>query len=228
MTSGQSRLESRLQPVLRDRREAAGRRGEARGEHQKRPSAWRQVATHEDLLAVCETLCDRVSGGVRCLLCGRDMAVAFRVVSSRTIWCLAYLYSKCYAFPESQSTLLHTRTGCAVGFYMCSMLRHKFCASRRTLLPLQCLPNTKVCNRVFCVLLTGFACLLQVTVKAGEPYELSALPMMMLRFGGKWPGIVRASCVPACMDAMEHLFSELWGICAQHGLCTFVGPSPAV
>jgi hypothetical protein len=28
------------------------------------------------------------------------MGVVARVVSSRTMWCLAYLYSECYAFPE--------------------------------------------------------------------------------------------------------------------------------
>jgi hypothetical protein len=45
--------------------------------------------------------CDRVSGDLRCILCGRDVGVASRVVSSRTTCCLAHLYSECYAFPES-------------------------------------------------------------------------------------------------------------------------------
>jgi hypothetical protein len=54
------------------------------------------------VLAACETLCDLVSSDMRCiLLCGRNMGDASRVVPSRTIWSLAYLYSECYAFRES-------------------------------------------------------------------------------------------------------------------------------
>jgi hypothetical protein len=34
---------------------------------------------------VCETSGDRVSSDMRCILCGQDMAVASRDVSSRTI-----------------------------------------------------------------------------------------------------------------------------------------------
>jgi hypothetical protein len=37
----------------------------------------------------------------RYILCGRYTEGVFDVVSSRTRWCLAYLYSECYAFPES-------------------------------------------------------------------------------------------------------------------------------
>jgi hypothetical protein len=34
-------------------------------------------------------------------LCGGDMEVASGVVSSPTVWCLAFLYSQCFVFPES-------------------------------------------------------------------------------------------------------------------------------
>jgi hypothetical protein len=53
------------------------------------------------VLAVCETLCDRASDDMQHILRGRDMGDASRVVSSRTVWCLAYLYSECYAFRKS-------------------------------------------------------------------------------------------------------------------------------
>jgi hypothetical protein len=53
------------------------------------------------VLVVCETLCDRVSGDVRCILSGRDMGVVSRVVSSHTICCRAYLSFECCASPES-------------------------------------------------------------------------------------------------------------------------------
>jgi hypothetical protein len=53
------------------------------------------------MLAVCEAPCDVLP--VTCGACfvHAIMGVVSRVVSSRTIWCLAYLYSECYAVPES-------------------------------------------------------------------------------------------------------------------------------
>jgi hypothetical protein len=41
--------------------------------------------TVQEVLAVCEALCDCVSGDMRCILCARDLGVASRVVSSH-LW----------------------------------------------------------------------------------------------------------------------------------------------
>jgi hypothetical protein len=55
------------------------------------------------VLDVCEAWWDPnvASGDTWYIQCGRDLGVVSRVVSSRTIWCPAYLYSECYAFPDS-------------------------------------------------------------------------------------------------------------------------------